>query len=65
MITKKYANKCRVKVVESFETLPEYLQTSLVYKSILGMVMQMALEAHLVALSQATEHVFGYTENKV
>lgn len=27
------------------------------------MVRQMALEVHSVALSQATEHAFGYTEN--
>ena len=46
-------------------TLPEYLQTLLVYKSILEMVRQMALEVHSVALSQATVHAFECTEIKV
>lgn len=53
------ANKCRGKVL--CLTLPEYLQTLLVYKSILEMVRQMALEVHSVALFQATVHAFGYT----
>lgn len=46
-------------------TLPEYLQTLLVYKNILEMVRQMALEVHSIALSQATVHAFECTEIKV